>query len=495
MSEELKRDLEQQVQEGSAFILVGAGVSIAASGNADTASWTGLLKDGVSRVEQTQATRVHSGWVDIVTSEIESGDLDDLLSAAEKISRKLGAPDKGEFRKWLRESIGDLKIRDPSLLEAIRDLDLPIATTNYDGFLEEVTGYPAVTWQDWPRVQRVLRRDEQGIIHLHGHWDTPESVILGLRSYERILANESAQAFQQLLRATHSLLFLGYGGGLADPNFSALMRWARGVFQGKEEYRNFRLERSDGVEQAQRQHEEDDRVFVLPYGTSFEDFPDYLRGLVPKPTASPSGAAPPLEGLKWPEGLDDEDEVELGWLDHSAVLQESQEGIASVLAVLTSAIEVVGSKVAGRAEAANDLDKNNARALKKWSNAVAGDLDQFALQLRPSTQLLMDHFKDLSQSLISIAALAADSGESVEAAEIESAITQFDKFRESISAPEGNLRSLRDSVQTGVPATLTGKLKKAKRRAVLSLDELLAAFERATDQVSSAQASLRSLLG
>jgi hypothetical protein len=39
-----------------------------------------------------------------VGDEIASGDLDELLSAAEKISRKLGAPEGGAYGKWLRKA-------------------------------------------------------------------------------------------------------------------------------------------------------------------------------------------------------------------------------------------------------------------------------------------------------------------------------------------------------------------------------------------------------
>jgi hypothetical protein len=138
------------------------------------------LHHGVDRCRELKSlTGVDEKWAKRVHEEIDSGDLDDMLSAAEKISRKLGAPDGGEYRRWLRETICELKAERPAVLEALRDLKVALATTNYDGLIEEVTKLPAVTWMDGAKVERVVRGEESGVVHLHGYWDRPESVILG----------------------------------------------------------------------------------------------------------------------------------------------------------------------------------------------------------------------------------------------------------------------------------------------------------------------------
>jgi hypothetical protein len=82
--------------------------------------------------------------------------MDDLLSAAEKISRKLGAPKGGEFHRWLRETVGDLEVKDRAVLESLRDLGIPLATTNYDNLLEDITGLPPVTWRDGSRARGLV---------------------------------------------------------------------------------------------------------------------------------------------------------------------------------------------------------------------------------------------------------------------------------------------------------------------------------------------------
>ena len=104
----MEAKLKDAIAGGEALAIVGAGVSMASTKRAECASWTGLLHNGVEYCVNS----VHplpKGWAERVHAEIDSDDLDDLLSAAEKISRKLGAPKGGEYARWLEQSVGALK--------------------------------------------------------------------------------------------------------------------------------------------------------------------------------------------------------------------------------------------------------------------------------------------------------------------------------------------------------------------------------------------------
>lgn len=272
-------DLRKEIAKGRVLAIVGAGVSTGATKNAPTASWTGLLEDGVDRCV-ADAHSLPAGWAERVRAEIHSGDMDDLLSAAEKISRKLGSPSGGNYRTWLRETVGSLHAEDRSVLEALHDLGIPLATTNYDGLLEEVTGLPAVTWREGAKVERVIRGDERAILHLHGYWDEPESVILGIRSYEEILGDAHAQNVLKTLRTVNTFLFVGCGEGLADPNFGALLNWTRGVFAGSP-YPHYRLCRDSETPDLQKRHAKEERIIVLPYGPVHSDLVPFLQSLRP----------------------------------------------------------------------------------------------------------------------------------------------------------------------------------------------------------------------
>lgn len=153
----LVADLRQDLANEQVVVLVGAGMSIGASGNEPVASWIGLLEDGVGRCEELALKPVPDGWGEWTRKQLHSGDVEELLLAAEAITGRLGGPEHGEYRRWLRETVGSLPLRDDAVLTALRDLNVPLATTNYDGLLEQVTGWPAVTWRDGAQVQRVLR--------------------------------------------------------------------------------------------------------------------------------------------------------------------------------------------------------------------------------------------------------------------------------------------------------------------------------------------------
>jgi formylglycine-generating enzyme required for sulfatase activity len=287
MADALVQDLRELIARRRVLVIVGSGVSIGATKNSPAASWTGLLKLGAARCRELHPS-LDDKWEQRLIGEITSGDLDDTLSAAEKIARKLQAPKGGEFNRWLRETVGALQLREAAVLEALRDLQLPLATTNYDDLLERVTKFPAVTWRDQAKVFRVLRGEEQAVLHLHGHWDEPESVVLGIRDYEQVRQNPHTQAVIRALGMTQSLLFVGCGEGMSDPNFQPFRSWLCEV-NASNEARNYRLALDREVRPLQAQHQPGERILVQGYGAQHGKLPGFLRSLLSEP-ATPATA-------------------------------------------------------------------------------------------------------------------------------------------------------------------------------------------------------------
>lgn len=290
MGSTLIDDLKSQMAGARCIVVAGAGVSVSSTGNAPCASWTGLLRHGAERCAEV-VPGLPAGWGERVRAEIESGDLDDLLSAAEKVSSKLRAPDGGEYVRWLREGVGALQASDGRVLDALKDLGVVLATTNYDSLIEQATGLPPVTWMDGARVERVLRGDERAVLHLHGHWQQPKSVVLGIRSYDQILGSEHAQAMLRAMAAMRTIVFVGCGDGLKDANFGALLQWTGKVFSGSE-YRRFLLARRAEVARLQQDHPPEERLFVIDYGAGFDDLAPFLRALgetAPRPSLATAG--------------------------------------------------------------------------------------------------------------------------------------------------------------------------------------------------------------
>jgi hypothetical protein len=93
-----------------------------------------------------------------------------------------------------------------------------------------------------------------------------------------------------------TLVFVGCGAGLADPNFAELRRWLAGVFAGSP-YRHYRLGLQSELAELWSEHGLAERIVPLAYGTSHDELGPFLRSLravPPLPPPPPTGppAAP-----------------------------------------------------------------------------------------------------------------------------------------------------------------------------------------------------------
>src|SRR4051794_12430388 len=100
-------ELRQKILKRGAVVVLGAGVTAGATDGDPVATWTGLLNHGVTYCEQN-IRGLSPGWAERVRADITSGDSDDLIVAAEKITRKLSTP--GDLADWLQRSIGELRL-------------------------------------------------------------------------------------------------------------------------------------------------------------------------------------------------------------------------------------------------------------------------------------------------------------------------------------------------------------------------------------------------
>jgi formylglycine-generating enzyme required for sulfatase activity len=269
-------EIRSQLAAKQVVAVVGAGVSVAASGDAQCASWRSLLIDGVEHCSEFGNPRLRNEELDLCAKMARSEDVDLLLAAASVIESRLEAPKGAEWRRWLKRSIGALKLEDTDLIGAIRGLGVPIVTTNYDSLLQTAppeNPTPAVTWRNTPAWVDVLAGNNTGILHLHGWWDEPESVVFGIKSYENVLNASAAQEIQRALGRFNSLLFIGYGAGIADPNFGPLLRWL--AESDPPNHRHYILLRSDEA----KEFETGAGLHPVEYGPTFEFLPRFLREL------------------------------------------------------------------------------------------------------------------------------------------------------------------------------------------------------------------------
>lgn len=291
--------LKGELAAGRLLVICGTGTT-AAVVDSPLASWTGLIDNAIERAV-ANGTR-DDAWADRAKADARSPYGNDIVAAAEKATDALGGRTGAEFAAWLYETVAQLGIADTTLTDQIAALSnagAVIATTNYDDILEEATGLLPVTWRQGHRLRRVLRGEEKAIIHIHGHWSDPESIIFGAASYAEVIADSALEAFLRTVLYAQTALFVGFGAGLEDPNFSGIRRWLRDrVHDGLSHYR---LCRDSDQASLATQHEHDS-ITAVPFGPDYADLPGYLGAL-----ATGGSGAPPLRALDIHGGADSRD--------------------------------------------------------------------------------------------------------------------------------------------------------------------------------------------
>lgn len=286
--------LIEKMKHGQVVAILGTGVSTAITDGASTASWIGLIQDGIDRAAPLTK---NPSWRDLRELSLEQatkyGDISELISVATAVADVL-RPHRQAYVDWLREAIGELPRSEVGLGNALGSLNVPLLTTNYDTLIAKILRRSSVTWKSTERMREVFTgRDPEAIGHLHGCWEDPDSVILTAQDYARITLRQNAKFLQQAQYASKSFLFIGCGDGLEDPNFSTMLSLHREMFP-ESLGDHFRLCRDGEAASLNLRHVDDD-IRVLGYGNGHEDLVPYLEQLAAEAGRSATGSAPRLD--------------------------------------------------------------------------------------------------------------------------------------------------------------------------------------------------------
>src|SRR4051812_5737930 len=269
-------DLKKAIADGpKPLIVCGAGVSKAANPNAP--DWRALIEAGIERVVAFGLADEGGG---VRQRQALQGDASEWIGAADRVTDKLGGEGHAEFRTWLEDQLGELKAERPDLLEALKELARAgclLSTTSYDGMLGDALALPVIAWTDHARVLKYLNGERKGVLHLHGYWDAPETVILGTKSYQQQVTDERRNFLQGLASLTRPTLFVGCSAdGLNDPDFSRLRDWLGG-WKDSLQRRYWLVSRRAGLKP-----DLGSGLFPIEYG-AHADLPKFLRDLAPGP--------------------------------------------------------------------------------------------------------------------------------------------------------------------------------------------------------------------
>jgi hypothetical protein len=268
----LTRDLIEAVRTRSTLLIVGAGVSAAGSNGNPLARWHGLLSNDVERAAYAGTPREPSPkeWIERRKLDL-MGVMPDRMAVAEQVSSRLRSR-SGGFARWLNETVGSLPLADAT----VRSWRTLIATTNYDDLLERRDGATAEQWDfttqnDQHEVLGILEgKMLTRVLHIHGHCRRPETVVLGVRDYERHVTSGFVDAFQRYALMRRTVVFVGFGAGLEDPNFSLLLHWYGETLE-KTTQRHYRLCLNHQVTDPYN------GIHAISYGTEYKDLTGFLN--------------------------------------------------------------------------------------------------------------------------------------------------------------------------------------------------------------------------
>jgi hypothetical protein len=221
------------VTNNNRVLVLGTGATIALTNKSDL-SWSGfLLRMSKYALENAYCTSAQKSTLDDFQNSLSSSKSTANLTNVAKVIARIFKVSKNEglYEVFLNETIAKLSLDHSSaeskyFLETIARHNCPILTTNYDDLIERGLGIRSLTLDNISCAAEALRSGEQCVIHLHGLYSHPESIILTDSDYSALLKNKSWKKFTNIL-TNRPLLFIGFGSSMFD---SAFRRFRRAVY-------------------------------------------------------------------------------------------------------------------------------------------------------------------------------------------------------------------------------------------------------------------------
>jgi SIR2-like domain len=275
--------LRHALEEKRLVVVVGAGVTLHATSDQSGTplarlTWTGLMRNGLDYLVDEGLVEHSSPRILQAYGLLEDNTPNSSLDAASFVTRQLRQ--NGKFATWLDSVFGNLdrEVRHPAILEALRNLfqrGAMLLTTNYDDLLEKACQSRHIGRSDQNELLRFKRGEVKGIVHLHGSHHNPNEVVLDGSDYDVVIHSDDIQNILRTFLEYKTLLFVGCGSGLDDPNFSALLKWAFDRQQNIPHWHCLLVRDGDTLNHK--------FLVRLRYGSSYQNLAPFLNALLPQP--------------------------------------------------------------------------------------------------------------------------------------------------------------------------------------------------------------------
>ena len=289
--EETLARLRNDLKNNRLAVITGAGVTLNVTADEtgeplSRITWIGLIRNGLAYL-------VSEGYVDTSSRRtkrayeaLEDPEVDGILDAANIVSSQM--KQHGQFPTWLESVFGSLsqEIRYPALLDVLKALHergATLLTTNYDDVLEKHCGLQYIGRSNQDDVSRFQHGDLNGVFHIHGSYHDAREVVLDTTDYYEVKHSDMVQDVLKTFLQYKTILFVGCGSALEDPNFDALLRWASERHKNIS-HRHCLLIRDDDSVNHQP-------LVRVKYGPRYEDLVVYLKRLLDDKTEIQSPTA------------------------------------------------------------------------------------------------------------------------------------------------------------------------------------------------------------
>ncbi|KAI0436857.1 SIR2-like domain-containing protein [Xylaria telfairii] len=234
--EAMKR-LGEQLKLNHLAICVGPGVTtFSAPKQAERLSWRGLMnnaldffEDQASTLSQQPINRadLNAARKMLQQSDLTEADREGVVNRIQKLLANRADLEtawmRAQFKNLYEDYVDNVGILDA--IKALHQNGALIFTTNYDDLLERHCGLDPIDAADPDGLSSWRRGSRQAVFHPHGYWRNADHIVLSADQYWRDKRDTTVQETLQYVLDSRTVLFIGCGSGLSDPNFEPLIRW------------------------------------------------------------------------------------------------------------------------------------------------------------------------------------------------------------------------------------------------------------------------------